>query len=80
MLLCTCTFAEESGATNERPTIENQVPADCWAPGEPGADVLPPCDPSVTPVKKDEAVAVTTFEAAPRWWEFWKDDWCVWPE
>jgi hypothetical protein len=59
--------------------------SDCWVPGEPGENILPPCDPSVSPSTRAAPVSTTAFEAGtierlPRWWEFWKPGWSIWPD
>ncbi len=58
---------------------------DCWAPGDPGENVLPPCDPKIVPPTRAAPVSETAFddthvERVPRWWEFWKPGWTIWPE
>jgi hypothetical protein len=59
--------------------------SDCWVPGEPGENILPPCDPSVTPSMRAAPVSATAFdtdeiERIPRWWEFWKPGWSLWAD
>ena len=54
---------------------------DCYAPGEPGEGVLPPCDPTQGDGRRratpDATVTFADEELeilgdAPPWWRFWK--------
>jgi hypothetical protein len=80
-------FADGENSAGDRspgdvpsPFDQEPVHFDCWAPGEPGARVLPSCDPSVTPppqlpVMLGDLLNFSSFEPSPRWWEFWKPGW-----
>ena len=89
LILMTGGLATGNGDTEANTQIQNSPPteeilfgADCWAPGEPGGSVLPPCDPNVVPSARPVPVSTTTFEAltiefVPRWWEVWKPGWSL---
>jgi hypothetical protein len=66
-------------------TEEVTFGSDCWVPGEPGEDILPPCDPNTSSSARAAPVSITAFESSslervPRWWEFWKAGWSIWPD
>jgi hypothetical protein len=87
-LLCRCGGGPPSQCQPETvATIDTEqliFGSDCWIPGEPGAGILPPCDPTVQPPPQAPSVLtdiseLTSFapnlEPSPRWWEFWKSGW-----
>jgi hypothetical protein len=72
----------ESGIQSPSNVEEVEFGSDCWVPGEPGANILPPCDPMVKPppqlpMDPIDISELSSFEPNPRWWEFWKSGWCA---
>ena len=81
---------DEADLTSPDPLVSpNAEHHDCWALGEPGAGLLPPCNPDNDPdavpapefVLIPESGSVTSFgsndleDICPSWWQFWMSDW-----